>query len=374
MTEEILACIDKSNIKFLQSGQISKYIFPMERKEAHKKKIPHIIVRFFGVTISPENKIFYLIQRRSNNKRSFPEYYTDSASGHVVYKPNLDFNDIKENALRELEEEFGIPSQKVLKVVFHNLDVEDDNYSTEIAYIFFGLLEYGVKLRPHPFEVEAKGSDFYDKNHLNRLLNSEKTVDYAKKIWEKLFTMDIPSIFERYKELCPRSDVALFLGRFQPLHLGHLHVFKEMAKSHKFLKIGIGSAQLSREKNDPFTSEERTQFIFAAMESLGVNLKNFRVFEIPDIFNSQKWVDHVVSIVGPFDIVYSNSEWVRELFSNKDYKIADKILFEEEKFNATNVRKLICENDNRWKELVPQQVVKLIDEFHGVETIKNLNK
>ncbi len=326
------------------------------------------------VAISPENQIFYLIQRRSNNKRSFPEYYTDSASGHVIFKPNLDFNDIKENAIRELEEEFGIPPKKVLKIAFYNLDVEDDNYSTEIAYIFFGLVEYGVKLTPHPYEVEAKGSDFYDQNHLKRLLKSEKTVEYAKKIWENLFTIDILSLFKRNQDLNPRSDIALFIGRFQPLHLGHLYVFKEMAKSYKFLKIAIGSAQLSRVKNDPFTSEERKQFIFSTMESLGVNQKNFCVFEIPDIFNSQKWVDHVVSIVGNFDVIYSNSEWVRELFSNKDFKIAEKILFEEEKFNATNIRKLICANNPQWKELVPQKVITLVEKFKGVEIIKSLNQ
>ena len=35
--EEILACIKDEDIKYLQSGQISKYIFPLERRKAHNK-------------------------------------------------------------------------------------------------------------------------------------------------------------------------------------------------------------------------------------------------------------------------------------------------------------------------------------------------
>ena len=55
MEKEILACIDTENMKYLQAGQISKYIFPMERKEAHEQKVSHLIIRFFIMTITPDN-------------------------------------------------------------------------------------------------------------------------------------------------------------------------------------------------------------------------------------------------------------------------------------------------------------------------------
>ena len=54
--KEILACIDKENIKYLHSGQISKFVFPMERSKAHKEKIPHLIIRFFIMAINPKNE------------------------------------------------------------------------------------------------------------------------------------------------------------------------------------------------------------------------------------------------------------------------------------------------------------------------------
>ena len=99
MVKEILACIADEDIKYLHSGQLSKYIFPMERKEAHDKKVSHLIVRLF--VVSPKNGEFlYLVQKRGKNKIGFPNYYTDSASGHVQFKRQLKLSDIKKEAKR----------------------------------------------------------------------------------------------------------------------------------------------------------------------------------------------------------------------------------------------------------------------------------
>jgi len=82
MEEEILACIDDKDIKYLHAGQISKYIFPLARKEAHKNNVSHLIVRFFIITktyqSTPDNKILYLVQKRGKNKIGYPEHFTDS--------------------------------------------------------------------------------------------------------------------------------------------------------------------------------------------------------------------------------------------------------------------------------------------------------
>ena len=119
--KEILACIDKENIKYLHSGQISKFIFPMERGKAHKEKIPHLIIRFFIMTLDPKNEVLYLVQKRGGKKKSYPNYFTDSASGHVVFKKDLTLKDIQQDSLRELEEEFGIDSKSIQKIIFYKI-------------------------------------------------------------------------------------------------------------------------------------------------------------------------------------------------------------------------------------------------------------
>jgi len=374
MEKEILACIEDENIKYLHSGQISKYVFPLERTDAHKKGVSHLIIRFFIMAITPDNETVYLVQKRGKNKKSYPEFYTDSASGHVIYRPNLELNDIKENAIRELEEEFGIPRNSINKIIFHDLNTEQDNFTKEIAYIFFGLVDYSVKLKPNFEELEIKESRFYSKKELENILRNEKSVDYSKEIWNYLIQMDVISFFEINQNLkkSGSQDVALFIGRWQPLHHGHIYVIYRILESHKKLKIGIGSSQLSKTKNDPFTSEERIKFINTAFEKRKISKNKYEIYEIPDIFNAQKWVDHVVSIVGDFDIIYSNSDWVRQLFQNKNYLVGKKLGIFKKKYNASNVRKLISKEKKNWTNLVPKEIANLIKEFKGIERIQSL--
>lgn len=376
MEEEILACIDNKNLKYLQSGQISKYIFPMERKEAHSKNIGHLIVRVFIMTITSDNQILYLVQKRGKNK-GYPGHYTDSASGHVIYKEKLNMADIKENAIRELEEEFGIPPKSIRSFLFRDLNIETDKFTGEIAYIFFGLIDNNVELHPDSSELEIEGSQFYSKIELKKLLAEEKSIFYSKKIWKKLLKTDIFKLFEKKLKLDDIDnvdDTALFIGRFQPFHLGHLHVIENILKNHKKVKIGIGSSQSSHTKNDPFTCDERKQFITSTLKSKGIQPQNYEIFEIPDIFNAKKWISHVISITGKINIIYSNSDWVRQLFQNKEYEIADKIIIDMNKFNATNIRNLIYNDNMKWTSLVPKEVFNLIKKFEGIERIKNLNK
>ncbi|MFX1494433.1 MAG: nicotinamide-nucleotide adenylyltransferase [Promethearchaeota archaeon] len=377
MEKEILACIEDKNIKSLHSGQISKYIFPMERVEAHQKKISHIIVRVFIVSISPDNKIFYLVQKRSKKKKEFPEFFTDSASGHVIYKRNLDLNDIKQNAKRELEEEFGIPPKSIKKIKFYDLKVESNNSTTEIAYTFLGLAQYNTVLKPNPAELEIQQSRFYSKNELINLIENEKYIDYSKRIWGKIAELDIIKYFglnnDTKRNKKTKSEVALFIGRFQPLHHGHIYVFNYILKNYNLLKIGIGSSQLSQTKTDPFTSEERVQFIQTALKKRGVSPEKYKIYEIPDIFNAKKWVSHVVSIVGKFDLIFSNSEWVRQLFHNQGYNLGRKLIIFKKKYNGSNIRNLINKQNYNWKSLVPKEVINLMIEFNGIQRIKQLH-
>lgn len=371
MEKEILACINEENKKYLQSGQISKYIFPMERTEVHNKKISHLITRFFILSETPKGEPLYLIQKRAKTKKTFSEYFTDSSSGHVIWARNLDLNKIKKNAIRELKEEFGIPPGAIQKVLFYDINTEGD----EIAYVFLGIVDCDVPLNPNPKELDVKFSKFYNKSELVNLLENKRNIDYSKKLWKKLLNINVLSLFEKEIERTEeKNTIALFIGRFQPLHHGHIYVLKNILKSYKKVKIGIGSSQLSHTLNDPFTSEERKKFLNASLEKRGFSSKRYEIHYIPDIFNAKKWVDHVVSIVGEFNSIFSNSDWVRELFLNKGIKVEKKLTIFNKKFNGNNIRNLIIKNNKKWKTLVPKEVVELIEEFNGINRIQSLYK
>ncbi len=375
MEKEIVACIEDINLKYLESGQVSKAVFPMERQEAHKQKIIHLITRFFIISLSPKGEIRYLVQKRGKNKLEYPEYFTDSSSGHVIWKRNLDLKKIKKDAMRELEEEFGIPSRALQKTKFYELKDERDDKEREISYIFFGLVDYNVTIKPNPNELDIEGSRFYGRTELENILKNEKSIESTMKIWKKLFNTDISSLFEyeTVPNFSQSNNNALFIGRFQPLHHGHIYVLMNILKSYKTVKIGIGSSQLSNIFNDPFTNIERREFIKTALKKRRISTKRYGIYDIPDIFNAKRWVDHVVSIVGQFDAIFSNSDWVRELFQNKGFRVETKIAIFKKKFNASNVRRLIVKNNKSWIPLVPKEIKKLMEEFDGINRLKSLN-
>jgi nicotinamide-nucleotide adenylyltransferase len=378
MSEEILACILDKNIRFLHSGQIEKYIFPMKRREAHEEKISHLIIRFFIVSFTPKKQTLYLVQKRSKTKKSFPEYYTDSASGHVLYKRDLKLKDIKEEAKRELKEEFGIPPKSIEKLLFYDLITEEDQNSTEIAYVFLGLVKYNLDLNPDPNELEINESRFYDKSELMNLLKNEKLIDHSREIWTQLLDMDLTTKFgldlKITKKKNSKKDIALFVGRFQPLHHGHIYILNKILKNYQKIKIGIGSSQLSEIKSDPFSYEERVNFISSAFLERDIDPSRFEIFPIPDIFNANKWVDHAISIVGEFDTIFSNSDWVRQLFRIKGFNIGKKLEIFKKKYNGSNIRRLISRENRNWTVLVPKEVVNLIKDYQGIERIKTLYK
>lgn len=108
---------------------------------------------------------------------------------------------------------------------------------------------------------------------------------------------------------------ALFIGRFQPFHHGHLDAIKQI--SEKDMIIGVGSSQYSGTNDNPYSFEERKKMIELA---LGKSRK-YKIVAIPDIHDAKKWVEHVKKIVGKFDVVYTGNNFVKQLFEEKGYKV-----------------------------------------------------
>jgi len=108
---------------------------------------------------------------------------------------------------------------------------------------------------------------------------------------------------------------ALFIGRFQPFHNGHLKAIKYLSNKYDELIIGIGSSQYSNTIDNPFSSDERMLMIKESLKQ--ENLTNYKIILIPDINNPPKWVDHVLSITSDFDVVVSNNDFTKKLFLEK---------------------------------------------------------
>ena len=100
-------------------------------------------------------------------------------------------------------------------------------------------------------------------------------------------------------------DYAIFIGRFQPLHLGHEAVIRKAFEIAKVPLILVGSSTASRSLRNPFSFAERKEMIENAIEVMfpGINdappeVTSYGVFPISDsAYNFHDWLIRVKSLI-----------------------------------------------------------------------------
>ncbi|SFN53825.1 bifunctional NMN adenylyltransferase/nudix hydrolase [Formivibrio citricus] len=96
-------------------------------------------------------------------------------------------------------------------------------------------------------------------------------------------------------------DYLVFIGRFQPFHLGHLKVIETaLQRAHKLIVI-CGSARQARSPRNPWTVAEREAMLRAALPA--------------------EWQERVF-VVGCSDRMYNDQQWVTEIQNLVDKVIA----------------------------------------------------
>ena len=175
---------------------------------------------------------------------------------------------------------------------------------------------------------------------------------------------------------------ALIIGRFQPLHLGHMKVIEEAAREYDEIIIGIGSSQESHTLKNPFTAGERIMMIKNSLDELNAdknnknnknnNKINYLIIPIPDVHNNSIWVAHVCSLVPKFNVVYSRNTLVKRLFREAGFTVKEQELYDRGKHEGTEIRRKIADG-KKWENLVPKAVYDVITGIHGAERIKEID-
>ena len=166
------------------------------------------------------------------------------------------------------------------------------------------------------------------------------------------------------------NNRAIFVGRFQPFHLGHLKVvnlaFKEGVEE---LIIVIGSAEDNHTLRNPFTAGERFEMIRDTL----TEYKKIEIIPISDLKNNSAWVTTIKSYLPPFSIVYTNEPMSKRLFKEEKFAVRG-MLRDNKNYSGTNIRELIIKEDPTWISLVPTQVADIIHRIDGVNRLIDLSK
>jgi nicotinamide-nucleotide adenylyltransferase len=165
----------------------------------------------------------------------------------------------------------------------------------------------------------------------------------------------------------------LYVGRFQPFHLGHLEAIKYVLEKADELVIVIGSAQYSHTIRDPFTAGERLVMIRKALNEAKIDLSRVWIVPVPDLHLHMMWVSALKGYTPSFDAVFTNEPLTRRLFAEAGYKVFAVPYFERKVYASTLIREEMLRNKS-WEKLVPKSVAVFIRKIDGVNRLRDLTK
>jgi len=152
----------------------------------------------------------------------------------------------------------------------------------------------------------------------------------------------------------------LLIGRFQPFHLGHLEALRFALSKVDKLWVGLGSSNLSPQKNNPFSAEQRKEMILSSIDD---SMKEkISIYFIPDLDNHIKWIEKIDTIVPNFDIIFSNDELTNHLYSKRDIQVITIPFLNRDRLSGTNIRDLII-SDQKWDDLVPKGTKNFLEKL-----------
>jgi cytidyltransferase-like protein len=77
-------------------------------------------------------------------------------------------------------------------------------------------------------------------------------------------------------------DLAVFVGRFQPFHRGHLQVVERALEQARHVLIVVGSADAARRADlIPFTADERREMILGCLDA--ADRARVTIHPLPDL-------------------------------------------------------------------------------------------
>ena len=165
----------------------------------------------------------------------------------------------------------------------------------------------------------------------------------------------------------------LMMGRFQPFHLGHLELAKQILKECDEVIVAITSAQFNYLEKDPFTSGERIEMIHNSLKESDIDLSRCFIVAIENQFNIATWASYLKTALPHFDKVYSGNDYVKMLLADSAIDVVSPKFLDRTQYNATRIRSMILSGDN-WQSLVPTAVAKFLDKINAKNRLDIISK
>lgn len=163
-----------------------------------------------------------------------------------------------------------------------------------------------------------------------------------------------------------RVKRALFIGRFQPFHNGHLYAVDYILREFDEVVLVVAAAQYNYTFDNPFTAGERVEMI---KRGLGELYSRSFIIPVDNVPSNYSWPRRVLEYSPRVDAVFSNNRFVHELFKAHGYAVRNTPVLPS--VSGSVVRSLMVQGGD-WKSMVPARVSEFIEEINGVERVRFL--
>ncbi len=164
-------------------------------------------------------------------------------------------------------------------------------------------------------------------------------------------------------------STALFIGRFQPLHNGHVYDIQKILKSHRQIIIAVGSSQESGTCKNPMSYDRRKEMIECVMAQFSI--RAYTICPLPDFFNDEQWTGYIKKKIPHFETAYSGNPIVLSCLTS--HGITAKKLPLLKGITATDIRKKIVQG-KPWEHLVPAAVTAYLKTHTLIKQIQNAHR
>lgn len=187
-------------------------------------------------------------------------------------------------------------------------------------------------------------------------------------------------------------DWCVFIGRFQPLHNGHLHVLKQAFDKSDNVLIILGSSlrfpYISTPKN-PFSSLARCILLKRVLvDEMQIPEINFKIEGIPDYFNTTIWANNIIKIIKNetngkiafIDHIKEIDSYFKKLYD--EYFINSlgpnfKFILLENNYNGINASEIreryFLFGEIPKEDIIPKTTKQFLENFVSSETYKKIS-
>jgi len=172
-------------------------------------------------------------------------------------------------------------------------------------------------------------------------------------------------------------DKIVYIGRFQPIHNGHLQTIRTALRMAKKIILVIGSHRRSRSVKNPWTADERKNMILSCLTKAEQKRVSF-VFIRDRVFNETLWNSNVINEVsflskaqdriGLIGHEKDASSYYIKTFPQWELIVVDNY----KNLNSTDIRQKLFSNQKTNAADVPKSIATYLTHFKKTDVFKNL--